>query len=100
LNFWYSWDYFGVDADHYIMMVAHTFTIAEGHDIRVNVDRSKSQDEDKWAWDGDKYYNHYRAEYMTNWEGFDFNVAAEDTSMNNDVSDSRVVLSVSRTFTL
>ncbi|MGI2173419.1 TorF family putative porin [Shewanella ulleungensis] len=100
LNFWYSWDYFGLDAGHYIAMVAHTFTIAEGHDIRVSFDRSTSNDKNKWSWDGDKSYNHYRAEYMTSWEGFDFNVAVEDTSMDTDLSDTRAVLSVSRTFNL
>ncbi|MCG9737756.1 TorF family putative porin [Shewanella insulae] len=98
LNFWYSWDYFGVDAGHYIMMAAHTFTLAEGHDIRISFDRSTSQDEDKWSWNGDDAYNHYRVEYMTSWKGFDFNLAAEDTSMDTDISDTRAVLSVSRTF--
>jgi len=98
LNFWYTWDYFGVDAGHYIMMAAHTFSVAEGHDIRVSFDRSTSLDEDKWAWDGDKAYNHYRAEYMTSWKGFDFNLAVEDTSMDTDASDTRAVLSVARTF--
>lgn len=98
LNFWYSWDYFGTDAGHYIMMAAHTFTVAEGHDIRVVFDRSTSTDKDKWAWDGDKAYNHYRVEYMTSWSGFDFNLAVEDTSMDLDNSDARVVLSAARTF--
>ncbi|GIU32076.1 hypothetical protein TUM4644_31990 [Shewanella colwelliana] len=98
LNFWYSWDYFGLDAGHYIMMAAHTFTVAEGHDIRVSFDRSTSQDEDKWSWNGKDAYNHYRVEYMTSWKGFDFNLAAEDTSMDTDSSDTRAVLSVSRTF--
>ncbi|GGB48520.1 TorF family putative porin [Shewanella inventionis] len=100
LNFWYSWDYFGLDAGHYIAMVAHTFNIAEGHDIRISFDRSTSNDKNKWSWDGDKSYNHYRAEYMTSWEGFDINVAVEDTSMDTDLSDTRALVSVSRTFTL
>ncbi|NRD72964.1 hypothetical protein HQQ94_06870 [Shewanella sp. VB17] len=98
LNFWYTWDYFGTDAGHYIMMAAHTFTLAEGHDIRLSVDRSTSLDEDKYDWDGDKSYNHFRAEYMTSWKGFNFNLAVEDTSMNWDTSDERVVVSVARTF--
>ena len=100
MNFWYSWDYFGVDVDHYIAMVAHTFTLAKGHDIRISFDRSLSDDENKWAWDGDNGYNHYRLEYMTSYKGFDFNLAWEDTDMDIDVADSRVVFSVSRTFSL
>jgi uncharacterized protein (TIGR02001 family) len=101
LNFWYAWDYFGTGAGHYIMMAAHTFTVSEGHNIRVSIDRSTSDDVSKWGWGNnfdDKSYNHYRIEYMTSYSGFDFNLAAEDTSMDSDTSDSRVVLSVSRTF--
>lgn len=98
LNFWYSWDYFGLDVGHYIMMAAHTFTVAEGHDIRISFDRSTSNDEDKWTWDGDDAYNHYRIEYMTSYNGFDFNLAVEDTSMDLDTADTRAVFAVSRTF--
>jgi uncharacterized protein (TIGR02001 family) len=102
LNFWYSWDYFGLDVDHYIAMVAHTFEVAPGHSVRVSFDRSTSADEAKWFWGeiGKDAYNHYRVEYMTSWKGFDFDLALEDTSMNIDTADTRVVLSVSRTFSL
>ena len=100
LNFWYSWDYFGLDAGHYITMVAHTFEVASGHNVRASFDRSTSNDANKWAWNGNKSYNHVRLEYMTSYEGFDFNLAVEDTNMNIDSADSRIVLSVSRTFGL
>jgi len=101
LNLWYAWDYFGTDAGHYIVMAAHTFTVSEGHDVRVSVDRSTSNDTVKWSWgNGDKSYNHYRIEYMTSWKGLDINLAAEDTSMDWDTADSRVVLSISKTFSL
>ncbi|MCE9685209.1 TorF family putative porin [Shewanella sp. AS16] len=97
-NFWYSWDYFGMGADHYIAMLAHSFEVAEGHTLRLSVDRSTSGNTDKWAWDTHKAYNHVRLAYMTSWSGFDFNLAAEDTSMNTDRADARLVLAVSRTF--
>lgn len=102
LNFWYSWDYFGLDVDHYIAMVAHTFEVAPGHSVRVSFDRSTSADEAKWFWgqEDKDAYNHYRIEYMTSWKGFDFDLALEDTNMNIDTADTRVVLSVSRTFSL
>jgi len=100
LNFWYSWDYFGLDAGHYITMVAHTFEVAPGHNIRASFDRSTSSDVNEWAWNGNDAYNHARVEYMTSYEGFDFNLALEDTNMNIDSADSRIVLSVSRTFGL
>lgn len=98
LNFWYTNDYFGGGANHYIVMAAHTFAVAEGHDIRVSFDRSTSTDLNKWSWGGKKGYNHYRVEYMTSYSGFDFNVAAENTTLDWDIADERIVLSVSRTF--
>jgi len=60
LNLWYSWDYFGLDVGHSIVMVAHTFEVAPGHSVKVNFDRSISNDENKWAWDGKDSYNHAR----------------------------------------
>lgn len=97
-NFWYSWDYFGLDANHYIAMVAHTVEVAPNHSVKVSFDRSTSADEDKWSWDGKDAYNHFRVAYMTSWNGFDLNLAVEDTNMDIDTADTRVVLSVSHTF--
>lgn len=98
VNFWYSWDYFGLDVSHYIAMIAHTIEVAPGHNIKLTFDRSTSADENKWVWGEKDSYNHYRVEYMTSWQGFDFDLAIEDTSMNIDTADTRVVFSVSRTF--
>lgn len=98
LNFWYSWDYFGEGGGHFIAMIAHTVEVKPGHSVRVSFDRSKSTDTGKYAWNGRNAYNHFRIEYMTNWSGFDIDVAVEDTSMNIDTADRRLVLSVSRTF--
>lgn len=100
LNFWYSWDYFGLEVNHYIAMIAHTVEVAPGHNIKVTFDRSTSADENKWAWDGKDAYNHYRVEYMTSWKSLDFDLAFENTTMDYDTADARVVLSVSRTFSL
>jgi uncharacterized protein (TIGR02001 family) len=102
LNFWYSWDYFGIDVSHYIAMVAHTVEVAPGHSVKVSFDRSTSADENKWFWGevGNDAYNHYRVEYMTSWNDFDFDLALEDTNMNINSADTRVVLSVSHTFSL
>jgi len=98
MNFWYSWDYFGLDVDHYIAELAHSFELSKGHAVRISFDRSISADEGKWAWDDSDAYNHYRIAYVTSWQGFDIDLAAEDTSMDGDNSDARVVLSVARTF--
>jgi len=100
LNFWYSWDYFGLNVGHYIAMVAHTIEVAPGHRIKASFDRSTSRDENKWAWHKSDAYNHIRLEYITSYQGFDLNLALEDTSMNIDTADARIVFSVSRTFGL
>ena len=80
----YTRDYFGFGGGHCTMLLGHTISVAEGHDIRFSVDRLTSLDEDKWSWDGGKSFNHFRVAYMTSWSGFDFSLAAEDTSMNLD----------------
>ena len=98
LNFWYSWDYFGLGGGHSIIMLAHSFEVAPGHTIRISGDRSNSHDEQAWSWDGDNDYYHWRLAYLTSYQGFDFSLAAEDTTMDLDRADARIVASVSRTF--
>lgn len=98
VNLWYSWDYFGLDVGHYIAMIAHTIEIAPGHSIRASIDNSTSADEEIWAWDEEDSYSHVRLAYMTSWNKFDFTLAAEDTTMDIDAADARIVVSVSRTF--
>lgn len=102
LNFWYSWDYFGTGAGHVISMVAHTYELAPNHAIRASFDISNSLDGEKWAWDINqkKSYKHYRLAYQTSYEGFGIEVAAENTSLDYDYADERIVLAVSRTFDL
>ena len=102
LNFWYSWDYFGTDAGHVISMIAHTFEIAPNHAIRASFDISNSLDGEKWAWDVNqkKSYKHYRLAYQTSYEDFGIEIAAEDTSLDYDYADERIVLAISRTFDL
>ncbi|MBD1582634.1 TorF family putative porin [Pseudoalteromonas sp. S16_S37] len=100
-NFWYSWDYFGKGADHTIAMIAHSIEVAPGHTLRASFDVSNSLDGNKYMWDaGDKSYTHYRLAYQTNYAGFDIEMAAENTSLEYDTADERVVFSVSRTFNL
>ncbi|KYL30850.1 hypothetical protein A2I98_04990 [Pseudoalteromonas agarivorans] len=102
LNFWYSWDYFGTGAGHVISMIAHNFEIAPNHTIRASFDISNSLDGEKWAWDVNqkKSYKHYRLAYQTSYEGFGIEIAAEDTSLDYDYADERIVLAISRTFDL
>ncbi|MBE0368377.1 TorF family putative porin [Pseudoalteromonas sp. MMG013] len=100
-NFWYSWDYFGTGAGHTIAMIAHSVEVAEGHTLRASFDVSNSLDGDKYMWDaGDKSYYHYRLAYQTSVEGFNLELAAENTSLDYNTADERIVFSVSRTFSL
>jgi len=102
LNFWYTNDYSGTDADHSVVMLAHKFEVAEGHNIGFIYKHSKSYDEDKFAWGGtnEDSYDHYRIEYTTSWKGIDINLAVEDTSNLASYydADERVVLSIGKTF--
>ncbi|MEM0514901.1 TorF family putative porin [Pseudoalteromonas sp. YIC-827] len=101
MNFWYAWDYFGTDAGHVIAMLAHSVEIAQGHVLRASIDTSNSLDGDKYAWQDDgKSYLHYRLAYQTSFAGFDFELAAEDTDLDSKYADERLVLSVSRSFSL
>lgn len=88
-------------AGHVISMVAHTIELAPNHALRASFDISNSLDGDKFAWDTDgKSYNHYRLAYQTSFAGFDIEVAGENTSLDIDTADERIVLSVGRTFSL
>lgn len=99
LNFWYTWDYFGTGAKHAIAMVAHTFKLAPNHNIRASFDVSNSLDSDKWLWQGnDTSFYHYRVAYQTSYEGFDFEIAAENTNLDFDTADERIVFGIARTF--
>ncbi|GAB2902701.1 TorF family putative porin [Microbulbifer echini] len=100
VNGWYSWDYFGTGGNHHILMLAHTIELADNHNVRFSVDRSTSTDKDKWIWGDDESYNHYRVEYMTSLNGFDLNIAAENTNLDSDAADERIVFSIARTFNL
>jgi len=101
LNLWYAWDYFGTEAGHYIVQVAHTLEVAENHNVRVSVDQSTTTDDEKWQWFGEDSYIHYKAAYQTSLEGFDIEVAYENTNIDEDLTDNadgRVVAGISRTF--
>ncbi|GGE83388.1 TorF family putative porin [Pseudoalteromonas gelatinilytica] len=100
-NLWYSWDYFGTGAGHLIYMVAHTFEVAPNHAFRASFDVSNSLDGDKFSWDGsDKSYKHYRLAYQTSYAGFDIEIAGENTSIDSEYADERIVASISRSFDL
>ncbi len=102
LNLWYAWDYFGGGEGHSVAMLAHSYDVAEGHTLRLSVDQSTYDDSDVYWYDDSSSYVHYRLSYQTSYEGFDFELAAEDTSIDEGAyektSDARIVAGVSYTF--
>ncbi|KAF7781077.1 hypothetical protein PRUB_b0183 [Pseudoalteromonas rubra] len=103
INLWYSWDYAGKDVGHTIMMLSHTFDIADNHSITLSGDVSNSFDADKHAWDElglDSSYTHYYISYTTTQFDFDLTFTLEDTTIDGEHSDDRFVFAISRTFDL
>mgnify|MGYP001475275898 CR=1 FL=1 len=99
VNTWYSWDYFGTGAKHAIAMVAHTFQLAKNHALRASLDVSNSLDSDKWLWqDNETSFYHYRLAYQTSYQGFNIEIAAENTNLDYNTADERVVFGISKTF--
>lgn len=99
VNFWYAWDYAGESNDHVVTMLAHSYDVAEGHTLRLSIDQSMYMDSDVKGWGDESSYVHYRLAYQTSYEGFDFEVAAEDTSIDDvDTADARIVAGVSYNF--
>jgi len=95
---WYSPDYAGSDAKHYVLALMHSIPINESLSINLQVDTSQSLDEDLFSWEvGDKNYIHWKAEGAFNWQGFDLSVGIEGTDLDT-YGDTRVVAKVSRTF--
>ena len=98
LNFWYTWDYFGTGARHAVSMIAHTFELVPNHALRASFDVSNSMDSEKWLWRGDNTsFYHYRLAYQTNYHGFDIEIAAENTDLDRDTADERIVFGISKT---
>jgi uncharacterized protein (TIGR02001 family) len=98
LNFWYSWDYFGTGAGHYIVMLNHTFTINDNLSIVAGIDRSSSLDDEKFEWEaGDKDYIHWQLMSNFSYHGFDFGVGVHGTDLDT-YGETRLLATVSRTF--
>ena len=99
LNFWYSWDYFGSDAGHYIVMLNHTLELNEATSLLLGVDRSTSLDAEKYEWETDKrYYYHWQATLNYSYAGFDMSLGLHGTDLDT-YGDTTLLLTVGRTFT-
>ena len=98
LNFWYSPDFVGSDAGHFIAMFNYNFPVSDELSFVLGIDYSKSLDDDKFEWQAGKdNYVHYRAAANYAWSGFDFTLGVHQTNLDA-YDDTSVQLMVSRTF--
>lgn len=95
---WYTDDYAGTDAGHYIIALSHTFDITEQATLTFQIDRSTSLDDDKFTWDtNEDSYIHAKAETAFSWQSVDFTLGVEKTDLNYD-DDVKVLGTASYTF--
>ncbi len=100
LKAWYTSDYAGTDAGHYIVALSHSIDISEQLTLSLQIDRSTSLDENKFVWDvNDDSYIHLKSEAAFSWQNFAFSLALEKTDLDYD-DDVKVLGTVSYTFDL
>jgi uncharacterized protein (TIGR02001 family) len=98
LNIGYTWDLDGGDT---VAMLAHSYEVVEGHSLRLSIEQSILDNDDKWSWYGESSYIHYRLGYETSVKGFDLSLAVETIDVNEDTNNTaaaRIVAGVSHTY--
>lgn len=97
---WYSPDYAGTDAKHYVLALMQTIPINDNLSINLQLDTSKSLDSDLFVWEpGDESYIHWKAESAFSWQGFNLAIGVEGTDLDT-YGETRLVAKISRTFDL
>jgi len=97
---WYTNDYAGTEAGHYIVALSHSLKLTEQVDLTLQVDRSTSLDEDRFSWDAnDDSYLHAKAELGFSWKDIAFTLSAEKTDLDYD-DDVKLLGTISYTFDL
>jgi len=100
VKLWYSPDYAGTSAKHYVLALMQTIPINDNLSINLQLDTSKSLDSDLFVWEpGDESYLHWKAESAFSWLGFDLAVGVEGTDLDT-YGETRLVAKISRTFDL
>jgi len=98
LKLWYSPDYAGTDAKHYVLALMQTIPINDNLSINFQIDTSKSLDQNLFVWEsGDDSYIHWKVESAFSWHGFDLAIGVEGTDLDT-YGETRLLAKVSRTF--
>ncbi len=98
INFWYTWDYFGTGAGHYIVMFNQHFPVTDDFSIMAGVDFSQSMDSDKYVWEpGDKNYFHWQLTGNYSYGGFDMSLGVQGTDIDT-YGDTTILFTIGRTF--
>jgi len=96
LNFWYSWDYFGTGARHYVVMANYFWQLNEQFTLLASIDNSVSLDDDEYTWqDNDANYTHGQLSLNFSYQKFDVALGVHQTDRDN-YSDFAFVVSISR----
>ena len=97
---WYTNDYSGTDAGHYVLALSHNVALTEDVTLTFQIDRSTSIDDDKFSWDAnDDSYIHVKAEASYRWQDIAFALALEKTDLDYD-DDVKLLATISYTFAL
>ena len=99
LKLWYSNNYFGTGARHYIVMLDHTFELSEKLSLLIAVDKSTSLDIDKWQWqENDKDYHHGQISVLYSYQTFEVSVGIHSTDLHS-YGETKFLLTLSKNFT-
>lgn len=97
-NVWYTNDYFGTGAGHFITMVNYSMPITESVSVTFGIDRSESLDDDLYQWgDDDDDYVHWQVVFDWQMEDYNFSLGLHDTDIEED-NGSMLVAGISAAF--
>lgn len=97
-KFWYTPDYAGTDAGHFITAVSYTYPYSPQTNISVALNHSQSLDGDKFEWQaGDRNYLHWRVAVESQMSAWQVAVAVEASDLDID-DDMKLLVSISRRF--
>lgn len=98
ISLWFTTNYFGLGAKHYVAMLEHTVTLSPTLSLWMEIDTSVSLDEDKWQWEpNDNRYIHGQIALLFDINNFNFSLALHKSDLDS-YDTSSLVLSISKVF--